>query len=119
MDNSRSSTLVVQGTVRATLPAGAAAGHQVTIVTPQDVVYHVEPTFIGATLWRLDGYRVAARAHLVRGTGGHTIIRVDSLTIFGRDRADERPPSAQLPADAAAPPIDAEPRALEVGGVES
>jgi len=119
MEERRNSTIIVHGTVRAAVPVGASAARQVTIVTPRGVVYDVEPTFIGATLGRLEGYRVAARAHLVRVTGDHPIIRVASLTIFGRDRTDERAPVSAAVAKSAAPVTDAEPQPLDAGGADS
>jgi hypothetical protein len=119
MEQRRSSTIIVHGTVRAALSEGASCARQITIVTPQGVVYDVESTFIGATLWRLEGYRVAARAQLVRVTGNHPVIRVSSLTIFGRDRADGHAPSAPSVTDAAAPPIETGPEPLDAGGADS
>jgi hypothetical protein len=119
MEQSRSSTIIVHGTVRAALPEGASSARQITIVSPRGVVYDVESTFIGATLWRLEGYRVAARAQLVRVTGNHPIIRVSSLTIFGRDRADGHPPSAPSVTDAATPPIEAGSQPLDARGADS
>jgi hypothetical protein len=119
MEHRRNSTIIVHGTVRAAVSVNASAARQVTIVTPQGVVFDVEPTFIGATLGRLEGYRVAARAHLVRGTGDHPIIRVASLTIFGRDRTEGCVPASATVAEPAFPVTDADSQALDVGGVES
>ena len=99
----------------------ASATRQITIVTPQGLVYDVEPTYIGATLGRLEGYRVAAEAHLVREseTGDRPVIRVASLTIFGRDRSGEREAAPAATAGAPPPVTDAASLALEVGGADS